>query len=201
MDLYRRLTRCTDLDMLNLLEQDATDAFGEPPRLAVLLFALTELRLLAGLFGIESMIKKDPDVILTVTDAGRASVGLAGAPGTLRVIDEKTVYLRMPTSFMEPETALMVLKNLMRQAYDREKNGTPAPEPKPEPAPVAKPAAAPAKVVAAAATASGPPQRPSNAKPGKSTSAEMAKLVSLRDQGILTEDEFQAARRRLVGTA
>jgi hypothetical protein len=38
-------------------------------------------------------------------------------------------------------------------------------------------------------------------KPAKKTATEMAKLVSLRDQGILTEDEFQAARRRLVGTA
>ena len=30
---------------------------------------------------------------------------------------------------------------------------------------------------------------------------ELAKLVSLRDQGILSEEEFQNARRRLVGTA
>jgi transcription-repair coupling factor (superfamily II helicase) len=208
MDLYRRLTRCTDLDMLNLLEQDAKDAFGEPPRLAVLLFALTELRLLAGLFGIESMIKKDPDVILTVIDAKRASIGLANAPGTLRVIDEKTIYLRMPPSFLEPETALMVLRNLMRQAYDREKNGTPAPAPEARPAPTPQPTpqpkprpkpeatTGPAPVV----TPPAPPAR-GEAKPGKSTSTQLAKLVSLRDQGILTEDEFQAARRRLVGTA
>jgi transcription-repair coupling factor (superfamily II helicase) len=185
MDLYRRLTRCTDLDMLNLLEHDAKDAFGEPPRLAVLLFALTELRLLAGLFGIESMIKKDPDVILTVTDAQRAQLGLTGAPGTLRVIDEKTVYLRMPTSFMEPEPALMVLRNLMRQAYDREKDGVVAPSAKPQ----------------AAIAEKSVPLAPSHPKPVKTTATELAKLVSLKEQGILTDEEFQAARRRLVGTA
>src|SRR3954465_4058608 len=83
MDLYRRLTRLTDIDELNLLEQDARDAFGEPPRPVILLLALTELRLLAGLFGIESVIKKDPDVVLTVRDAGRAQMALPGAPGTL----------------------------------------------------------------------------------------------------------------------
>ena len=38
----------------------------------MLLIALTELRLLAGHFGIEGMIKKDPDVILTVREATRA---------------------------------------------------------------------------------------------------------------------------------
>jgi hypothetical protein len=188
MDLYRRLTRCTDLDMLNLLEHDARDAFGEPPRLAVLLFALTELRLLAGLFGIESMIKKDPDVILTVTDAQRAQLGLTGAPGTLRVIDEKTVYLRMPPSFMEPEPCLMVLRNLMRQAYDREKNGT---------------ASAPVLPTKTEVPAEAKPSNvPTQSKPAKKTTAtELAKLVSLREQGILSEDEFQSARRRLVGTA
>ena len=48
--------------------------------------------------------------MLTVRDAAQAQAALAGAPGTLRVIDEKTVYLRMPPTFMEPETLLMVLR-------------------------------------------------------------------------------------------
>lgn len=49
-----------------------------------------------------------------------APLALAKAPGTVRVIDAKTVYVRMPPTFMESETCLMVLRNLMRQAYDRE---------------------------------------------------------------------------------
>jgi transcription-repair coupling factor (superfamily II helicase) len=120
MDAYRRLARCTSLEMLHKLEHDLNDAFGPPPRQAILLLAMTELRLLAGLFGIESIIKKDPDIILTVTDAARAQKGLTGAPGRLSVIDEKTVYLRMPKSFMEPETILMALNNLLKAAYARE---------------------------------------------------------------------------------
>src|SRR3954452_2385992 len=71
MDVYRRLTRCDSLAMLAELETDLKDAFGEPPRQAVLLFAMTELRLLAGHYGIESIIKKDPDVVLTVRDAAK----------------------------------------------------------------------------------------------------------------------------------
>jgi transcription-repair coupling factor (superfamily II helicase) len=120
MDVYRRLSRCTSLEMLNLLEQDLTDAFGPPPRPAVLLLALTELRLLAGIYGIESIIKKDPDVILTVRNASRAQAGLTGAPGSLRVIDEKTVYLRMPKGFLESDTLLMILRNLLKAAYERQ---------------------------------------------------------------------------------
>jgi transcription-repair coupling factor (superfamily II helicase) len=128
MDIYRRMTRCTSLEMLEALQKDVVDAFGEPPRQVTILFALTELRLLAGLFGIESMIRKMPDCVLTVRDATRAQQALHGAPGTLRVIDEKTVYLRMPPTFMEPETLLMVLRNLMRAAHDRERGIAPATE-------------------------------------------------------------------------
>lgn len=129
LDVYRRLTRCTSIEMLTELEQDMKDAFGEPPRQVVLLMAMTEVKLLAGLFGIESVVRQDIDVVLKVRDPVRCLAGLVGAPGTLRVIDEKTVYLRMPPTFLEPEPLLLVLKNLMRQAYDRELRGEPAPVP------------------------------------------------------------------------
>jgi len=83
MDVYRRLTRCQDLETVDALQKDLVDAFGELPRQVILLFALTEMRLLAGHFGIEKVIKMPPDVILTVRDAQKAQYGLAGAPGRL----------------------------------------------------------------------------------------------------------------------
>jgi len=138
MDLYRRISRCNDLKMLDELRQDMEDAFGEIPRQVIVLFALTELRLLAGIYGIDSMIRKPPDMVLTVRDATKAQHALNGAPGTLRVIDEKTVYLRMPPTYLEPETCLMVLRNLMHATYDRDEKGLPPPEPKaPQPKPQA----------------------------------------------------------------
>jgi len=139
MDVYRRLSRCRSLDDLAMLEKDLLDAFGEPPRPAVLLFALTELKLLAGLFGIDSVIKKEPDIVLAVRDASRVQLGLTGAPGTLRVIDEKTVYLRMPPTMMESDTVLMVLRNLLKAAYEREQRGEPPPQPKPPAKPPIRP--------------------------------------------------------------
>ncbi len=80
MDLYRRLTRCDSLAMLADLEKDMEDAFGEPPHQAIVFFALTELRLLCSLFGITSIIKKDPDVVLTVEEAALVQVALMEAP-------------------------------------------------------------------------------------------------------------------------
>ncbi len=83
MDLYRRLTRCSDLDMLQMLEQDMQDAFGEPPRQAIIFFALTELRLLAQMYGINSIIRKPPDVVMTVSDAAQGPIRADRRAGTL----------------------------------------------------------------------------------------------------------------------
>jgi transcription-repair coupling factor (superfamily II helicase) len=213
MDVYRRLTRCTSLEILAGVEADVQDAFGNPPRQAIILFALTELRLLSAIFGIESIIKKEPDIVMTVTDAAKAQTALHGAPGSVRLIDEKTVYVRMPPTFLEPETCLMVLKNLMRGAYDRQVNGLPAPSTKP-PVPV-KPVVAvdtvPAKravdpeetplrpTVRLRETKTPAPPPAKRDKPKEN--ADYVKLVTLRDQGILTEQEFQAALGRLLSNA
>src|SRR5438874_437516 len=138
MDVYRRLTRCQELETVEALQKDMIDAFGEPPRHVVLLFALTEMKLLAGHFGVDKVIKHPPDVVLTVRDALKAAYGLAGAPGSLRVVDEKTIYFRPPATYLEADTLLMVLRNLLKAAYDREKRGEPAPAPIPQPKEILK---------------------------------------------------------------
>jgi transcription-repair coupling factor (superfamily II helicase) len=205
MDVYRRLTRCSDLQTVDALRQDITDAFGEPPRQVLLLFALTELRLLAGHFGIEKMIKHPPDVVLSVRDAAKAQAGMAGAPGTLRLVDEKTVYFRPPASFLEPDALLMTLRNLLKAAYERELRGEPAPQIKPP---------EPQKLVSSVGKAVGPAVGARSSKaadegnggtvtaPPKLYSTkvtqQLEKLASLRDQGILTEAEYQTAKRRIV---
>jgi transcription-repair coupling factor (superfamily II helicase) len=192
MDVYRRLSRCGELEIIGELRKDMEDAFGEAPRPVVLLFALTELRLLAGHFGIESMIKQEPDVILKVRDAGAAQQGLVGAPGTLRVVDEKTVYFRPPKAYLEPDALLVTLCNLMKQAYERQKRGEAAPAFRPQPP--ARPAPKPAPKPAVAEEA--PKIKP--ALPAAAQAAQLEKLASLRDQGVLTQEEFENAKKRLL---
>jgi transcription-repair coupling factor (superfamily II helicase) len=208
MDMYRRLTRCTSLEMLHALEEDAKDAFGEPPRQGILLFALTEVRLLAAIFGIESVIKQEPDVILKVRDAAAAQRGLTGAPGTLRVVDEKTVYLRMPTTYNEPETLLMVLRNLMRGAYERRNSPQAHPE-KPAVAPastlIAKPAALPTKgaqiATKKAVEKKLQPAAPAAPRVPENMIALIKKLDDLRQAGLLSDTEFEQKRNELLARA
>jgi transcription-repair coupling factor (superfamily II helicase) len=203
MDVYRRLTRCENLETVDALQKDTIDAFGEPPRVMVLLFALTEMRLLAGHFGIDKIIKHPPDVVLSVRDAAKAAYGLAGAPGSLRVVDEKTIYFRPPPTYLEPDTLLMVMRNLLKAAYEREKRGEPAPAPTPQPKEILK--ASPGGIRTHRQISEPPKKKSQTQAPPKFLSTkvtqQLEKLTSLRDQGILTDAEFNAARDRIIANA
>jgi hypothetical protein len=201
MDVYRRLTRCQELETVEALQKDMIDAFGEPPRHVVLLCALTEMKLLAGHFGVDKVIKHPPDVVLTVRDALKAAYGL-------RAVDEKTVYFRPPATYLEPDTLLMVLRNLLKAAYEREKRGEPAPQMAPQPKEVLK--ASPGgirthrqlsgpgeKASAVVATKPAAPKVPAKQLTPK-VMQQLEKLTSLRDQGILMDAEYEAARRRIL---
>ena len=207
LDVYRRISRCTELETVEQLRKDMEDAFGESPRQVMLLFALTELRLLAGHFGIESIIKHEPDIILKVCNAANAQLGMQGAPGTMRVVDEQTVYFRPPRNYLDPEILLVALRNLLRNAYDRLKVApavTVAAAP-PEAVKQAEAAATSVTVVQPASpVVSGPPRlaiKPAGKKAEMLTPhqvAQLEKLQSLKDHGVLTEEEFMAARQRLL---
>jgi hypothetical protein len=64
-------------------------------------------------------------------------------------------------------------------------------------------APAPRPTVRVGASQASPPPKPSPRPPQKRPQdhPEMKKLQSLRDAGILTEQEFQAARDRLLASA
>ena len=101
----------------------------------------------------------------------------------------------MPPSFLESETLLMTLKNLMRQAYDREQKGEAVAEPGKAPPPPAKPTvSAKGKPAAMPAPA---PRRKREAEPTL-PHPQIENLKLLRDQGILTEQQFQDAKKRVL---
>ena len=196
LDTYRRISRCETIEMVGELMKDLKDAFGEAPKAMLVMQALTELRLLSAHFGVESVVRQPPDVIFTMRDAQLVQKALAGAPGSLRVVDEKTLYFRPPTQYLESEVLLMVLRNLMRSAYERQQKGLPDPAP----APVKE-----EKLVSTGGVktlrplAEKPKEVSTPKKPGKGPSvADLEKLVSLYQAGILSEEEFESAKRRLM---
>ncbi|HEY9070873.1 MAG TPA: transcription-repair coupling factor, partial [Candidatus Ozemobacteraceae bacterium] len=55
IEMYARLARCVDLSVLDLLREEVTDRFGALPVEGERLFAVTRLRLLAGIAGVRKV--------------------------------------------------------------------------------------------------------------------------------------------------
>ena len=122
MELYRRLSRCHSLETLAAWRQDIRDAFGPLPKAAETLFALAELRVLAVGWGVVSIISHRPDLIFTLQDLSKLGPLLQKAPGVVRPVDEKSIYLRLPPAYFEGDTLMNVLRNMLAAPAGRKQD-------------------------------------------------------------------------------
>jgi transcription-repair coupling factor (superfamily II helicase) len=124
MEAYRRISRVDSLDELDLVVKDLTDAYGEMPAQADQLIQLAEIRLAAGLLGVESIKVEGPDLIFRCRVPAKLDATFRGAPGRASVVDDTHVYYRPPPAYLEPQTLLPVLRKLLvrplREAVQRE---------------------------------------------------------------------------------
>ncbi|HHH76192.1 MAG TPA: DEAD/DEAH box helicase, partial [Phycisphaerae bacterium] len=119
MEIYRRLAACRDRDALTQLATDLADAFGPIPATMQILLDQTELRILAGLLGITSIILFGPDIIFTVTDLTQVKNVFTTAIGSVRMPDDKTIHWRPPPVYREMPSLLIVLLKRLRQAGEK----------------------------------------------------------------------------------
>ncbi len=113
MEIYRRISACRSEADVEQLRQDVTDAFGKPPGMFERLLLLAENRLLAGKWQIESMILHKPDIVITPRDMRLAEKVFRGATGLVRLVDGEKIYWRLPGSYLEPDTLLVVLRRIL----------------------------------------------------------------------------------------
>jgi hypothetical protein len=114
MEVYKRLTGCRTIEELDVLRNDIRDAFGPLPESVETLVALTEIRVLAGPWGVRSMVLDGPDVVFSVDDLQKIEPVLANGPGSPRVPDPKTIHWRLPPRYLEPQALLTVLRHQLR---------------------------------------------------------------------------------------
>ena len=116
MDLYRRLSRAPTLEALETLAKDITDAFGPMPNAVKNLFGLAEIKILAQHWSINNIIAKPPDIVFSIEDFSKLGPlmgkGVGGA-GSVRIADEKTIHLRLPTTYLEPDTLIAILRHML----------------------------------------------------------------------------------------
>jgi transcription-repair coupling factor (superfamily II helicase) len=121
IEVYRRIASCRTPVDLSQLEKDLADAFGPPPREVRRLLETAEIRVLARRFGINTISLRPPDVIFGVDQLSVAEPVFAGAPGSVRMPDAKTVHLRLPPAYLEPSTLLSILRNMLARAASQVK--------------------------------------------------------------------------------
>ena len=114
MEIYRRLARCATPEELAQLAADLADAYGPVGPETQTMLDMAEVRIRSGAFGIQSIIRMDPDIIFTFRNFTPAKHLFDGARGTVRLPDNRTVHWRLPKAYMEMPTLLNVLLNQMR---------------------------------------------------------------------------------------
>jgi len=117
MECYRRVTACRTPDDVDRFAQDLLDAFGHHPEAVDKLLALADLRVRAAPWNIKAIIKKEPDLIFQIEgEVKKIEPLFAGAGGSVRTPDGRTLHWRVPDNYFHGETLLRVLRNLFRKA-------------------------------------------------------------------------------------
>ncbi len=114
MEAYRRLTRVDTLDQLDAVVEDLTEAYGKPAAAAQNFIDLTELRVAASVQRIDKIQLEKPDLIFTTSVTSTTAKLFNGAPGRATLLDEKTLYYRPPSNYLDqPSTLMAVLRKLI----------------------------------------------------------------------------------------
>ncbi|MBN1456907.1 MAG: transcription-repair coupling factor [Sedimentisphaerales bacterium] len=119
MDVYRRIAMAKNTEDLRLLEEELIDLFGKYPQQVSMLIDQTEIRILTCGWGIKSLIARGLDLEFVFDESAAAKDLFARAPGSVRVIDSRTVNIRLTKKYFEPKTLLTVLRRLLSGAVAR----------------------------------------------------------------------------------
>lgn len=114
MDVYRRIASAKDSEDLGRLSEELADLFGQVPEQVRMLLDITELRILASKREIRSIIVSDCDLVFSFENGGRTEELFSRAPGSVRVLDSRTVNIRLEKSYFEPGTLMSILRKMLR---------------------------------------------------------------------------------------
>ncbi|MFH1923494.1 MAG: TRCF domain-containing protein, partial [Planctomycetota bacterium] len=114
IDLYRRLARVSTEPELIDLRAEFEDRFGSPPPEVERLLALTELRIAAHRWKINSIRMEDHYVVFGYTAAPLVEKLAAHSRNRLRVVDGQTAYLPLEEEVTQPQQILGRIKSLLQ---------------------------------------------------------------------------------------
>lgn len=122
IEVYRRLARIRRPDRLEDFRQELRDRFGPPPEHAEWMLRLAELRILAARWQVATIHLEKPadptigpiDVVLGYRSARQIKRLAARTGDRLRIVDERSAYLRLAPAQAEPLALYRRLKDLLQ---------------------------------------------------------------------------------------
>jgi len=116
LDVYRKIASAKNAADLVQIEEELEDVFGVLPGQVDMLLQWAQIRIAATDWKIRSITASGVDLIFIGQSNKIANQLLKNSSGIVRVIDHKTVNLRLEKRFFEPGTILGVLRKIFSSA-------------------------------------------------------------------------------------
>jgi transcription-repair coupling factor (superfamily II helicase) len=99
---------------LQALAEEMVDRFGPRPEAVERLLRRMELRVLAHGWGVESIHLEDRFVVMGYNDRAKMERLAKANPGRVRIADERSAYVPLPSSTTGPDAIDSFTKTLLR---------------------------------------------------------------------------------------
>jgi transcription-repair coupling factor (superfamily II helicase) len=113
IEVYRRLARLRDPHRLDDFRQELRDRYGPPPEPAEWLLRATEIRLYCVRWQVSAVHRDGPDLVLSYRSRSKADQLAKLSRGRLKVVDEKSLYLRLRPEEDSPEATYRLLQAVL----------------------------------------------------------------------------------------
>ncbi|MBX9628298.1 MAG: transcription-repair coupling factor [Gemmataceae bacterium] len=113
IEVYRRLARLRDPQTLADFRQELRDRYGPPPDPVEWLLKTTEVRLLCVRWQLAGVHRDGPDLVLSYRNRKRADALAAASKGRAKVVDDKSLYLRLRAGEDDPAAMYKLLTRVL----------------------------------------------------------------------------------------
>jgi transcription-repair coupling factor (superfamily II helicase) len=113
IEVYRRLSRLRDPDKLGDFRQELRDRYGPPPEPVEWLLRTTHVRLLCVKWHLAGIHRDGRNLHLSYTHPDKAALLISRSKGRLKLIDDKTIYLKLSDTEDTPESMYKLLVTVL----------------------------------------------------------------------------------------
>ncbi len=114
IDLYRRLTRLEKFDQVQQFRNELKDRFGKIPLPTKRLLTLSEIKLEAAVWQIQSIFLQDRYLGFRFENKDRINQLAKLKKGIMRIVDDQTAFVTLKTSKIEPNKLTALVKSLLQ---------------------------------------------------------------------------------------